>query len=129
MSSNHEPEALGKTGATTNRALKWTYVLDDPALMEGSIAPAYPLGVNVLLARVGGTVYAVSGKCAHMACPLLAGRLEEYTIVCHAMTGVSTFERAGSSMRRSLVSLCTPQSLRRENCSLTSVQRKRHEKS
>jgi nitrite reductase/ring-hydroxylating ferredoxin subunit len=82
MSSNHEPEAPGKIGSTSNSALNWTYVLDDPALTEGSIAPAYPLGVNVLLTRVGGTVYAVSGKCAHMACPLLTGRLEGYTIVC-----------------------------------------------
>jgi 3-phenylpropionate/trans-cinnamate dioxygenase ferredoxin subunit len=46
------------------------------------MAPVYPLGVNVLLARVGGAVYAVSGKCAHMACPLFMGRLEGYTIVC-----------------------------------------------
>jgi 3-phenylpropionate/trans-cinnamate dioxygenase ferredoxin subunit len=82
MNSTHEPEAPGKTGATSNSALHWTYVLDDPALPEGGIAPAYPLGVNVLLARVGGTVYAVSGKCAHMACPLFMGRLEGYTIVC-----------------------------------------------
>jgi len=82
MSSNPEPEAPGKTGATSNSELNWTYVLDDPALPEGSIAPVYPVGVNVLLARVGGTSYAVSGKCAHMACPLLTGTLEGYTIVC-----------------------------------------------
>ena len=60
----------------------WTYVLDDTLLLEGRVAPVYPLGVNVLLARVAGTVYAVSGKCAHMACPLSTGRLEGYTIVC-----------------------------------------------
>jgi nitrite reductase/ring-hydroxylating ferredoxin subunit len=42
----------------------------------------FPLGVNVLLARVGGAVYAVSGKCAHMACPLSGGRLEGNTIIC-----------------------------------------------
>ncbi|HTS06192.1 MAG TPA: Rieske (2Fe-2S) protein [Candidatus Eisenbacteria bacterium] len=82
MNLSHEPEAPGKAGATSISALHWTYVLDDPALPEGGIAPVYPLGVNVLLARVGGTVYAVSGKCAHMACPLLAGKLEGYTIVC-----------------------------------------------
>jgi 3-phenylpropionate/trans-cinnamate dioxygenase ferredoxin subunit len=46
------------------------------------MVPVYPLGVNVLLARVGAAVYAVSGKCAHMACPLFLGRLEGYTIVC-----------------------------------------------
>jgi nitrite reductase/ring-hydroxylating ferredoxin subunit len=81
MKDTHEPE-VPENGATSITALHWTYVLDDPALPEGSIAPVYPLGVNVLLARVGGTVYAVSGKCAHMACPLFMGRLEGYTIVC-----------------------------------------------
>ena len=35
-----------------------------------------------LLARVGGTVYAMSGRCAHMACPLSAGKLDGYTITC-----------------------------------------------
>jgi 3-phenylpropionate/trans-cinnamate dioxygenase ferredoxin subunit len=51
-------------------------------LLEGHMTPVYPLGVNVLLVRVGGAVYAVSGKCAHMACPLSGGRLEGYTVVC-----------------------------------------------
>jgi 3-phenylpropionate/trans-cinnamate dioxygenase ferredoxin subunit len=60
----------------------WIDVLDDAALQEGQMAAAYPLGVNVVLARVGGAVYAVSGKCAHMACPLFAGTLEGYTITC-----------------------------------------------
>ena len=46
------------------------------------MAPVYPLGVNVVLACVGGAVYAVSGTGAHMACPLFMGRLEGYTIVC-----------------------------------------------
>jgi 3-phenylpropionate/trans-cinnamate dioxygenase ferredoxin subunit len=46
------------------------------------MTPVYPLGVNVLLARVEGAVYAVSGKCAHMACPLFMGRLEGHRIVC-----------------------------------------------
>jgi nitrite reductase/ring-hydroxylating ferredoxin subunit len=66
----------------THDQLDWTYVLDDTVLPEGSMVPAYPLGVNVLLARVGGAIYAVSGKCAHMACPLFTGRLVGYTIVC-----------------------------------------------
>src|ERR1700690_2458894 len=45
------------------------------------------------------------------------------------MTGVLTFEQGGSSMLRNLASLSTPQSSRRENCSLASVERKGHEKS
>jgi len=82
MKFSQEPELPGKTGATSVSAGNWTYVLDDALLLEGRMAPVYPLGVNVLLARVGGAVFAVSGKCAHMACPLSMGRLESYTVVC-----------------------------------------------
>jgi nitrite reductase/ring-hydroxylating ferredoxin subunit len=82
MKFTPEPELPGKTGTTSIGTLNWTYVLDDTVLLEGHMAPVYPLGVNVVLARVGGAVYAVSGKCAHMACPLSAGRLEGYTIIC-----------------------------------------------
>src|SRR5271157_1722144 len=82
MMSAHQPELPGKTGGAPISALNWTYVLDDAVLPEGHMAPVFPLGVNVVLARVGGAAYAVSGKCAHMACPLSAGRLEGYTIIC-----------------------------------------------
>ena len=51
----------------------WVQVLDDVALTEAHMLPVYPQGVNVLLARVGGAVYAISGICAHMACPLFMG--------------------------------------------------------
>jgi nitrite reductase/ring-hydroxylating ferredoxin subunit len=46
------------------------------------MAPAYPLGVNVVVARVRGTIYAVSGKCAHMACPLSTGAIEGEILTC-----------------------------------------------
>jgi nitrite reductase/ring-hydroxylating ferredoxin subunit len=62
--------------------MAWIDVMDEAALPEGEMAPVYPLGVNVVLARVEGTVYAVSGKCAHMACPLFMGTLEGHTLVC-----------------------------------------------
>ncbi len=61
---------------------RWTYAVDDTALPEGHMTAAYPMGVNVLLARVDGVIYAVSGKCVHMACPLFTGNLEGYTITC-----------------------------------------------
>jgi 3-phenylpropionate/trans-cinnamate dioxygenase ferredoxin subunit len=64
------------------KAMNWTYATDDVAVLEGHMAQAYPLGVNIIVARVGGTVYAVSGKCAHMACPLYMGKLEGHTIAC-----------------------------------------------
>jgi 3-phenylpropionate/trans-cinnamate dioxygenase ferredoxin subunit len=60
----------------------WNYVMDEAALPEGRMAPVYPLGVNVVIARVGGAVYAVAGKCAHMACPLFCGTLDGFTLTC-----------------------------------------------
>jgi 3-phenylpropionate/trans-cinnamate dioxygenase ferredoxin subunit len=62
--------------------MTWTYVMEDTALPEGGMAPVYPLGLNVVIARVGGTVYAVSGKCAHMACPLFGGSLDGHSLIC-----------------------------------------------
>lgn len=62
--------------------MTWIYVMEETALPEGSMAPVYPLGVNVVLARVGGTVYAVSDRCAHMACPLFTGALDGFTLTC-----------------------------------------------
>ena len=64
------------------RAVNWIYVMDDAALLEGSITPVYPLGINVVLARVEGIIYAVSGACPHLACPLFTGKLSGYTIAC-----------------------------------------------
>jgi 3-phenylpropionate/trans-cinnamate dioxygenase ferredoxin subunit len=60
----------------------WIYAMDDVALLEGHMAPVYPLGINVVLARVEGMIYAVSGACAHMACPLFTGKLSGYTLAC-----------------------------------------------
>ncbi len=82
MEYTQQPELPEKTGAASSSAPGWTSVLDDSALPEGQMTPVYPRGVNILLALVGGAVYAVSGKCAHMACPLFMGTLEGNTIVC-----------------------------------------------
>ena len=60
----------------------WIFAIDDAALPEGGLAPVYPLGVSVVVARVEGVAYAVAGRCAHMACPLFTGRLEGYTLTC-----------------------------------------------
>jgi nitrite reductase/ring-hydroxylating ferredoxin subunit len=46
------------------------------------MAPVYPLGVNVVIARVGGTVYAVAGKCGNMNAPLEMGTLEGSIHTC-----------------------------------------------
>jgi 3-phenylpropionate/trans-cinnamate dioxygenase ferredoxin subunit len=64
------------------KVINWIYVLDDADLPEGHMVPCYPMGVNVALARAGGIVYAFSGMCLHMACPLFTGKLEGYIITC-----------------------------------------------
>jgi 3-phenylpropionate/trans-cinnamate dioxygenase ferredoxin subunit len=56
--------------------------MDDIAILEGRMTPVYPLGINVVLARVEGIVYAISGACAHMACPLFMGKLTDHTVTC-----------------------------------------------
>lgn len=62
--------------------MRWTYVMEEAALREGAVAPAYPLGILVVLARVGGAIHALSGKCAHMACPLSGATLEGHVLTC-----------------------------------------------
>jgi 3-phenylpropionate/trans-cinnamate dioxygenase ferredoxin subunit len=62
--------------------MAWIYVMEETALLDGGMAPVYPLGMNVVIARVDGIVYAVSGKCAHMGCPLFTGTLDGHTLTC-----------------------------------------------
>jgi nitrite reductase/ring-hydroxylating ferredoxin subunit len=60
----------------------WIAVTDDAKVKEGVPLAVYPRGVNVLLVRVGGSVYALANKCAHLACPLEGGRLEGHVLTC-----------------------------------------------
>jgi nitrite reductase/ring-hydroxylating ferredoxin subunit len=62
--------------------MNWIYVLDDSTLPEGQMTVVFPLGLNIVLARVDDSIYAISGKCTHMACPLFTGKLNGYTITC-----------------------------------------------
>jgi 3-phenylpropionate/trans-cinnamate dioxygenase ferredoxin subunit len=63
-------------------ANNWIYLIDESELPEGGMMPVYPLGVNILLAKVEKSVYALSGKCVHMACPLYTGNLEGEILTC-----------------------------------------------
>jgi nitrite reductase/ring-hydroxylating ferredoxin subunit len=69
-------------GGSTVAATDWIPVMDDASLPEGGMQPAYPRGLNVVMARVDGTAYAVSGACAHMGCPIYAGSLAGGVITC-----------------------------------------------
>jgi nitrite reductase/ring-hydroxylating ferredoxin subunit len=63
-------------------AESWIAVADDTKVKDGVPLAVYPKGVNILLVRVGDSVYAIANKCAHMACPLEGGRLEGHVITC-----------------------------------------------
>ena len=60
----------------------WIYAANESDLKEGGMIPAYPLGVHILLARVDNLVYALAGKCVHMACPLYTGTLKGDILTC-----------------------------------------------
>ena len=51
-------------------------------LPEGRLAPVFPKGLPVLLLRRGAEVYALENRCAHMGCPLAAGKLDGYILQC-----------------------------------------------
>ena len=61
----------------------WISVIEEKELKEHSIGLVFPKGIPILLIRkASDVIYAVSNKCAHMACPLSAGAIEGYTIKC-----------------------------------------------
>lgn len=51
-------------------------------LAEGKPAAVFPLGLPVLLIRRGGAVFALENRCAHMGCPLAAGKLDGHILQC-----------------------------------------------
>jgi nitrite reductase/ring-hydroxylating ferredoxin subunit len=69
-------------GDTAAAATGWVQVMDDASLPEGGLAPAYPKGLSMVMARLDGKVYAVSGTCAHMGCPLFTGTLSGAVLKC-----------------------------------------------
>ena len=60
----------------------WIKVAEESKLRDGGVAPVYPRGLGLLLVKIDGAVYAVSNRCAHMACSLESGALEAYLLTC-----------------------------------------------
>lgn len=67
----------------------WTFGVRNfaPAMRESDLQPDKPTrvevnGVQIVLVRSGGQIYALSDTCSHMGCSLAEGRLEGDTIVC-----------------------------------------------
>lgn len=61
---------------------QWVRVADEAKLVAGTALPVYPNGLAVLLVHADGAVHAVANKCAHMACPLEAGKLDGPILTC-----------------------------------------------
>lgn len=57
-------------------------VIESSALAEGRPAAVFPLGLPVLLIRLGGEVFALENRCAHLGCPLTAGKLDGHILEC-----------------------------------------------
>ncbi len=60
----------------------WVFAIEENELQENSVNMVFPKGLPVLLIKKAGEIYALSNRCAHMACPLAGGTLKEYIIEC-----------------------------------------------
>jgi nitrite reductase/ring-hydroxylating ferredoxin subunit/uncharacterized membrane protein len=76
---------------------KWTAVLDQGELEQGTLGHASAGGADVVLVREGRKIYALADRCSHRGCPLHEGELEESVIVCRCHG--STFALDGSVVR------------------------------
>jgi len=57
-----------------------TVPLED--IRESAPRAVFPRGLPVLLIRRGAEVFALENRCAHMGCPLAAGRLDGWLLQC-----------------------------------------------
>ncbi len=60
----------------------WVFAIEETKLQEDRANIVFPKGLPVLLIKKAGEIYAISSKCAHMACTLAGGTLKEYIIKC-----------------------------------------------
>jgi nitrite reductase/ring-hydroxylating ferredoxin subunit len=60
----------------------WTFAIEEKELQENSMSTVFPKGLPILIIKKAGEIYVVSNKCAHMACALAGGTLNDYTIEC-----------------------------------------------
>ena len=51
-------------------------------LKDQGLTPAFPKGLPVLLVKLGGEIFALENRCAHMGCPLALGALDGNILTC-----------------------------------------------
>jgi nitrite reductase/ring-hydroxylating ferredoxin subunit len=56
--------------------------MEESQLPENVMTVVFPYGIPVLLVKTGGSIYAVSNKCAHMGCTLSRGKLGGFIVEC-----------------------------------------------
>jgi nitrite reductase/ring-hydroxylating ferredoxin subunit/uncharacterized membrane protein len=62
---------------------EWVAVMEGGALSDEKPAVAsLDGGIDVLLYRTNGRIYAISNRCNHRACPLSDGDVEELNVIC-----------------------------------------------
>ena len=60
----------------------WTAVIDDGDLPDGEMRCVEAEGTAVMVARTGGSLYALSNHCSHRGGPLHEGTLDDGTVTC-----------------------------------------------
>ena len=60
----------------------WTPVADDAGVNESEPRLVTSAGVEIMLVRAGGQLYALLDRCAHQGGPLHEGRIEDGCVVC-----------------------------------------------
>jgi len=62
---------------------EWVYAIEESKLPDNDMVAVYPKGLQVLLIKKSGNIYALSNKFTHMACSLASGGvLEDHTLKC-----------------------------------------------
>jgi 3-phenylpropionate/trans-cinnamate dioxygenase ferredoxin subunit len=63
--------------------IDWIAAVEEEKMRQNSVKLCFLKGIGVLLIRKAeNEFYAVSNKCAHMACPLAGGVLDGYILKC-----------------------------------------------
>jgi 3-phenylpropionate/trans-cinnamate dioxygenase ferredoxin subunit len=60
----------------------WVLTVPLQDIKEDAPRAVFPKGLPVLLIRRGAEVFALENRCAHMGCPLAAGRLDGWLLQC-----------------------------------------------
>ena len=61
----------------------WVEAAEEVDVPENSVGLVFPRGIGILIIRKTGTeFYAVSNKCAHMACPMGVKAVDGYLVRC-----------------------------------------------